>query len=176
MIFTLETFYTSNEWRKFRETFIAERLARDGELIDEETSEVIIDPSKVVLHHKIHLTEENVNNREISLNPKNIELVSEQTHTKIHDRFNCNGRKIYIAKKIEDVKIRYDLIDDFDLLKKAIGDISNSLINDNVWVLYNSIIDQIRTRRGKWTTAVVISNTTQIEYNRLKKLLGASDL
>ena len=176
MIFTLETFYTSNEWRKFRETFIAERLARDGELIDEETSEIIIDPSKVVLHHKIHLTEENVNNREISLNPKNIELVSEQTHIKIHDRFNCNGRKIYIAKKIEDVKIRYDLIDDFDLLKKAVGNADNSLINDNIWVLYNSIIDQIRTRRGKWTTAVVISNTTQIEYNRLKKLLGASDL
>lgn len=176
MIFTLETFYTSNEWRKFRETFIAERLARDGELIDEETSEAIIDPSRAVLHHRIHLTEENVNNREISLNPKNIELVSEQTHIKIHDRFNCNGRKIYIAKRAEDVKIKYDLIDDFDLLKKAVGDADNSLINDNVWVLYNSIIDQIRTRRGKWTTAVVISNTTQIEYNRLKKLLGASDL
>lgn len=176
MLYSLDTFYTSNDWRKFREVFLSERLARDGEFIDEETGERIIDKSKAILHHKIHLTEENVNDVNISLNPQNIELVSERTHEILHNKLNCNGRKVYIAKNIHDVKIQYDLIIDFSRIKRAIGDWNDQKINSNVWAIYNSLIDQVKTRRGQWTTAIVISSTTAIEYNRIKKLLGAEEI
>lgn len=175
-IYTLDNFYRSRDWREFRETFLAQRLARDGEYIDDETGEIILDRSKAVLHHKIHLTNENVNNPNISLNPENIELVSDQTHLKLHDRFNCLGRKIYITDCIDKVKISYDLLVDYNRLKKAIGDFDSIKTIVNAWVLYNSLIEQIRTRRGKWSTAIVISSTTKIEYNRIKKLLMAEEI
>ena len=72
----LTDFYQSDEWRKFREVVIMERLDKDGNTIDERTGKPITRAYDIILHHKIELTEENVHDAIIALNPDNIMIVS----------------------------------------------------------------------------------------------------
>ena len=173
MAYSLATFYQSQIWQKFRDTFIADKLQAEGELIDEETGKPILKKSLAILHHKIHLTEDNVNDFNISLNPENIELVSLETHNKIHNKFNCsNARKIYISKNA-DSKIQCDLRVDFDSINKVLG--GSPLTWQNAWKLYYSLIDDIYYNYGKWKTALVVCRK-DIEYKKLKEKLQAEEI
>lgn len=179
MNYTLESFYHSKEWGKFRELIIAEKLAKYGELIDEETGDVILNKGDAVLHHKIFLTSQNVNDPSVSLNPQNIELVSFATHQLIHNKFGCRGREVHITrKKKEEIKEKslkaYDLQIDFETLKKALGGQENS--TSNTWAIYYALIDQVYTRLGKWTKALIFAKGTKGEFERLKKKLGAEEV
>ena len=172
MIFTLENFYTSNDWQKFRKSYLAERIAKDGDLIDDVTKTPI--KAGATLHHIIYLTEENVNNREISLNPNNIQLVSPDTHARIHGWFNSNPKKIFIAKTSENINQYYDIIIEWDRIHSALG--TNDSTSQNTWRIYNDLIDQVRTRMGRWSVALVICKGGGIEFNRIKRLLGAEEI
>lgn len=176
MNYTLETFYHSKEWLKFRELYLANKLAEEGELKDEETGEVILEKGKAILHHKNPLTFQNVNDPNISLNPNNIELVSFDSHQKIHNKFGCLGRVVYITqKKAEEVKLKsFDLVVDFETLKKTLGGRENTTAN--AWATYYNLIDQIKTRLGKWTRALVFCKAGKVEFERLKKNLGAEEI
>ena len=82
----LFSFYRSREWEKFRQMVIAERVHDDGFVYDEVTEQPITKAYDIILHHKIELTEENVNDYDISLNPQNIMIVSHKTHNYIHNK------------------------------------------------------------------------------------------
>ena len=56
-MFTLFTFYRSDEWQRFRDTIIAERTQEDGYIYDEVTVKPILKDYDLILHHKIELTE-----------------------------------------------------------------------------------------------------------------------
>ena len=94
---TLAEFYTSREWRAFREQLIHERTNKaDGILYDEHSGEPLIKRYDIIAHHKIELTIYNVNDYSISLNPDNIMLVSMKSHNEIHARFGyMQGKKVY---------------------------------------------------------------------------------
>ena len=81
---TLSNFYRSDAWRKFREVIINERTRPDGFIYDEETGKPIVHPYDIILHHKEFLTDENVNDAAVTLNPDLIEVVSHRTHNRIH--------------------------------------------------------------------------------------------
>ena len=170
-MFSLDTFYKSVEWTKFRENFLLQKLAEDGDLIDEITKQPIYEKGDAVLHHKIFLTEENVNDLSISLNPKNIQLISAKTHNQIHDRFGIKAtRQIFITSAQPTEVNMFDLVVSIERIQRAIG--GNDKILQNVYRVYNSLLDSIFYKFGKWTTALIIHDKG-IEYERIKKRMGA---
>lgn len=173
MTFNLSNFYTSKSWQDFRKLYLAEKIKEDGELIDEETGKPILEKGKATLHHIIPLTEDNVNDVNISLNPKNIKLVSSETHSLIHQKFTNNLKKIYITKEEKNLNIKFDLVVSFEKLKLALGNSEN--IKFNIWKVYYNLIDQLFTCYGQWTTALVVC-IDDLEYKRLKKRLGAEEV
>lgn len=73
-------FYQSKAWRKCRAGYIAERRAIDGGLC-ERCRQV---PGYIV-HHKVWLTPQNINNPDISLCHDNLEYVCLDCHNRIEN-------------------------------------------------------------------------------------------
>ena len=72
-------FYKSRKWKHCRESFIAERMAIDGGLCQHCRTA----PGYIV-HHKIHITPQNINNPDITLNWGYLEYVCRECHNKEH--------------------------------------------------------------------------------------------
>ena len=162
---TLSQFYRSKDWAKFREVFLSERIARDGELIDDVTGKPIVFKYDAILHHVKPLTESNVNDATIALNPDNIKLVSHATHNAIHERFGAFTRHIYIvwgspcAGKTTYVlnnALEHDLIVDIDLIYNAINKSRSNRLYPEVMRIYRTLIDMVKTRSGQWINAWVV--------------------
>ena len=96
-MFTLYSFYRSKEWEKFRNLVINERRDKHGDIIDEITKKPIINKYDIILHHKIELTELNVNDFNISLNPANVMVISFKTHNMLHKRFEGFKQEVYLV-------------------------------------------------------------------------------
>ena len=123
----------------------------------------------------------------ISLNPDNILLVCFDCHNVIHKRFGHQsfGRSVYIvygppmAGKQDLVQQRVqrgDIVIDMDRLYHAVSmlpsyDKPDSLLS-NVRGIHNLLLDNIKTRFGKWNNAWIIGGY-QDKYKREKL---ASDL
>lgn len=73
----IERFYKSNEWKIARTMKIASVGGRCEKCGDVGTE----------VHHIIHLTPENVDNPEISINQDNLLLLCKECHNKEHERF-----------------------------------------------------------------------------------------
>ena len=94
---SLSAFYNSQIWRATRARLIEERRNKDdGVLYCEYSGAPLINSFDIVIHHKIPLTMQNVNDYAISLNPENLQIVSQRAHNEIHSRFGYgNDRKVY---------------------------------------------------------------------------------
>lgn len=167
---TLSAFYTSKEWADFRQVIIAERADADGFVYDEITGKRIVKAYDIILHHKIPLTLDNVNDANISLNPDNIQIVSFKTHNEIHERFGTWTRHIYLvygcplSGKSTFVKDRagiHDLIVDIDSIYACISNnplyTKSNRLYDNVRAVQDALLDSIKYKRGKWINAFIIS-------------------
>lgn len=181
MAFTgLHDFYTSTEWRTFRRTFISERLARDGEIIDEYTGKPILQDYDIVLHHKEHLTESNVFDYNVSLNPENIMIVSHISHNRIHEKFTNPFKRVYIifgspssgkSTYVDSIAEENDLIVDIDRIYSAISNNRSMKVYPIVMKMWNELIDTVSTRSGQWKNAyVVVANCRNVE--RLYRQIG----
>ena len=74
-----KTFYNSKEWQSTRDLYIKSV----GGLCEDCLAKGIYKPGKVV-HHIVHLSEGNIDNPEIALNPKNLRLVCQDCHAEEH--------------------------------------------------------------------------------------------
>lgn len=79
-------FYKSDKWLKCRNDYIkrvkvCERCAKEG-----------IDKPGYIVHHKIHLNPNNINNPEITLNHENLEYLCLDCHNN-HHKFNREKKK-----------------------------------------------------------------------------------
>lgn len=190
-MYSLSTFYKSKEWEQFREYVIHKRTADDGFIYDEVTGKPILKKYDIILHHKIVLTEQNVNDASISLNEDNIMIVSHKTHNMIHERFGYQGtRHIYLVygspcsgktTYVEDAAGKDDLILDVDKLYQAISinpsHIKSKCLSSNVFQIRDLILDMIKTRNGKWKNAYVVGGYPyQNERERLINSLGAEEI
>ena len=72
----LSDFYSSPAWKKFSES-----IRRQRHYVCEKCGQ----PGNVV-HHRIPLTERNVNDPTISLNPGNMQLLCRECHERHHNR------------------------------------------------------------------------------------------
>lgn len=172
----LKSFYSSESWQQFRTAIIAERGP-----VCQKCKKVIANSFDCILHHTKELSPENVIDYNISLNPENILIVCHDCHDKVHIRFGyqpehkvyiifgspLSGKKSYVRENMH----RGDLIVDMDRLYSAVSLLSVYDKPDNLFGnvigIHNLLIDNIKTRHGKWNNAWVIGGF-QDKYKREK--------
>ena len=72
-------FYQGRLWERCKNSYIAERRAVDGGMC-----EICHERPGVIVHHKVHLTPDNINNPDISLGFSNLQFVCHACHDNIH--------------------------------------------------------------------------------------------
>ena len=184
-------FYTSLEWRRFREMLMHERVNSDGMIICAECGKPILKPYDCIAHHIIEITLQNLNDVSIILNPDNISLVHMRCHNDIHNRFGgriktyqrkvyyvygapCSGKSTFVRENMQ----KGDIVLDIDRLWSALSGqpeyIKPSEIKAVVFNARNAIIDCIKTRAGNWQQAFVIEGGALLgERMRRIETLGA---
>ena len=187
MAWTLDTFYRSREWEAFREVVIAERVREDGLIYDEVTGEPILRKYDVILHHKRHLTEENVNDRSISLNPENIQVVSHRTHNRLHEKLGYSRKEVFLVygpplagktTYTKSVALPGDLIVDLDNVWECISGqpryIKPARLKSIAFGVRDYLMDSLRVRNGKWQTAYIVGGyPLSSERERILTTYGA---
>lgn len=191
----LQMFYRSKAWERFVKRLRIERTNADGFLICEHCGQPIVKAYDCIGHHIEELTDDNVDDVTISLNPANIQLVHFKCHNEIHKRFGYAERRqqnVYIIygapcsgkrEFVRGVSDSDDLILDIDRLWAAIrsdsctnGEKPNA-IKTNVFALRDYMIDMIRVRRGRWNNAYIIGGyPLQGERERLADNVGADKI
>ncbi|MBT2735146.1 HNH endonuclease [Bacillus sp. ISL-7] len=179
----LKSFYASEKWINFRLGLINERgtkCSRCGERIAKSRD--------LIGHHKIELTPENVHDYTISLNPDQVDLVCFDCHNKDHNRFGYKATKqVYLVygppmsgkiSYVRDNISRGDIVVDMDRLYEAITMLPSydkpDQLFSNVIGIHNQLIDNIKTRYGKWTNAWVIGGyADKYKREKLANDLGA---
>ena len=188
MFTSLSQFYSSDKWRRLRETLIAERTsAADGILYCQHSGKPLLHSYDIVAHHIKPLTMQNVNDYSISLNPDNILLVSQQAHNEIHARFGyCTQRKVYIVHGapcsgktsfVNSIKGNSDLVVDIDNLWEAVTGkryYKPNALKANVFAMRDALLDTVKTRAGNWERCYVLSASPhKREIDRMRENLGA---
>lgn len=80
-----DKFYKTSAWRECRNSYAASR----GHLCERCLSRGVLSMGEIV-HHKIELTPENIDDPEITLSWNNLELLCRFCHAEVHDqRKNC---------------------------------------------------------------------------------------
>ena len=192
-MFRLDTFYQSKEWLAFRQEIINARTHEDGFVYDEITNKPILRAYDLILHHKIELTDENVNDFNISLNPENVQIVSHKTHNMIHDRFNNYGywrRNVFIVygaplsgktSYVHEVKNAGDLVLDMDSIWECISGCRRyfkpSALKEDAFAVRDCLLDCVRYRRGHWLNAYIIGGYPLVtERDRMTRELAAREI
>lgn len=189
-MFTLDTFYQSKEWRAFRDLIIMQRMTPEGFVIDEITGKPILKAFDIILHHKEFLTEDNVNDASISLNPDNIQIVSHRTHNYIHNKLGYKRREVYLvygspcsgkSSYINSVMEPGDLLLDVDKIRQAITNKSDHILvpklNPIIFGVRDYLFESIRLKRGYWNNAYIVGGFPLIsERERLCKKYGAREI
>lgn len=157
----LKAFYSSKVWRDLTYKLKVERGGKS-----ERSGDRPLHFSGLIGHHKIALTEQNVDIAEIALNPDNIEIITFAEHNAEHRRFGTKSN-VYIIygspfagkrQMVKDMMQQGDIVLDIDSLWQAVtyGDDKPNGIKYNVFKLRDCLLDQIKTRYGKWVDAYVI--------------------
>ena len=192
-MYSLDTFYRCKDWIKFRDVVIAERLTAEGMTLCEHCGKPILKAYDIILHHVQELTEENVNDVSVSLNPANIMLVHHRCHNKIHHKLStCHNvtRKVYLvygsplsgkSTYVESIKVEGDLILDMDSIWQCISGCERYTkpkeLTSIAFGVRDQILQSIKYRQGRWHTAYVIGGYPLIsERERLCKELGAEEV
>lgn len=177
----LHAFYTSKSWRDLSYRL---KIERGGKC--ERTGEIFADMSQLIGHHKIPLTEDNVNNPHIALNPDNIEIISFAEHNKEHHRFG-NAKKVYIiwgsplsgkTTLVRELMSYGDFVIDMDALWQAVSFqpeyVKPNNLRFNIFKLRDELYDQVKTRYGQFYNAYIIAGLPdKYERERLAQSLGA---
>ena len=183
-------FYRSREWEEFRRVIIEERTGADGFVRDEVTGQPIVKQYDIILHHKTELTEENVLDYDISLNPENIMIVSARTHNALHNRFGQQVREVYIiygpplggkTSYVQDAKGAGDLVIDMDNIWQCVTGAErytrDKRLNAVVFAIRDRLLEAVKYRLGKWNNAWIIGGYPNgAERERLAKELGAREV
>lgn len=186
----LEDFYRSDEWRQFREIVIAERLSPEGFTIDERTGKPIVRAYDIILHHKIELTEENVHDVNIALNPDNIMIVSHKSHNYIHNKLGHKARQVFLVwgaplsgktSYVKDVMNEGDLIIDIDSIWESVSGcpryVKPPKLIQNVFAIRDLEMDMIKYKLGGWSSAYIVGGYPLVsERERLIKMYGAREV
>jgi hypothetical protein len=189
-MFTLDAFYKSHEWQKLLAVLKLERVDDDGNLICWHCGKPIVRKYDAIGHHTIFLTEENVNDASISLNPELIQFVHHRCHNIIHNKFGYKRKEIFlvygpplsgkhewVANQLTDG----ELVINIDDLWMAVSGLPRyqkpGRLNAVVFQQHRDLMDAVRTRLGKWNTAYIVGGYPLIsERERICKDYGAREI
>lgn len=166
---SLAQFYNSDVWRALRLQLMNER-AVNGVLYDEWNGQPLTKSYDVIAHHIQPVTLSNVNDFSISLNPKNIMLVSHRSHNEIHARYGfSNLKKVYYiygapcsgkTSFVQNVKGNSDFIIDIDLIWQCVtgGELYEKpdALKGVVFAVRDSMLEKAKTRAGNWERCYII--------------------
>ena len=184
----LESFYNSKEWRSILKVIKNKRTDSNGNIICEHCGKPIVKAYDIIGHHKIELTEYNINDVNITLNEDNIMLVHLRCHNDIHHRLDRNHRNIYIVygapmsgkhTYVNTIKQVGDLIIDIDSIWHCISgcDVKPNKLKQIVFNVRDCLIDSVKYRLGYWNNAYIIGGyPLRSERERLVKTLGAKEI
>lgn len=186
-MYTLSSFYKSKEWTKLLEVIKLERTNYNGDIICEYCGKPIVKKYDCIGHHVDELTEANVNDYRISLNPNKIMLIHHKCHNKIHQRFEGFKQKVYLVYGspcsgkttwVRDVAYDDDLIIDMDSIWESICKADRyhkpNRLKANAFGVRDTLIDMVKCRRGMWRNAYVIGGyPLASDRERLAGLLSA---
>ena len=74
-------FYKSNTWKECRSSFVSYKRG-----LCEKCLEKGIYSAGVIVHHKVHITPNNINDPNVTLNFDNLELLCRNCHAEAHSR------------------------------------------------------------------------------------------
>ena len=185
-------FYQSKAWVNLMRVLRLERVSADGVLYCEHCGGPITRAYDCIGHHVIELNDRNVDDAGIALNPDNIMLVHHRCHNKIHNKlaYGESVRRVYLvygspcagkSSFVRDNMDAGDLVVDVDSIWQCISGcdryVKPGRLNSNVFVLRDTLIEQVRYRTGKWLNAWVIGGYPLTgERERLVKSLGAREI
>ena len=189
-MYTLEDFYRSREWSKLLYNLRNERTDADGNVICSYCNKPILKKYDCIGHHKIELTNENVNDYNISLNKNNIELVHHRCHNYIHHKLEYRIRKIYLvygaplsgkSSFVKDNMIKGDLVIDIDNIWECISGqpryIKPFPIKPFVFQIRDLLIEGVKHRLGRWKTAYIVGGyPLKSERELICKKIGAEEI
>lgn len=187
----VSNFYTSDAWRGLVQGLRLERLNERGELLCEYCHKPIVHKYDCIGHHSIPLTEQNVDDANISLNPDLIQLVHHRCHNKIHDRLGLSyTRQVYLVYGsplsgkttwVRDSMTPGDLVVDMDSIWQCVSGMDRyskpNRLKQNVFAVRDCLLDMVRVRRGNWLNAYIIGGyPLSSERLRLVRTLGAREV
>ena len=189
-MFTLDNFYKSKQWESLIERINIERVNEEGQLICEHCGKPITRKYDCIGHHVIELTDGNVNDYAVSLNPENIKLIHFRCHNLIHKRFEgfsqsvylvygspCAGKSTWVNEVADDDDLILDMDAIWECICKADRYHKPNRLKANAFGVRDCMIDQIKTRTGKWRNAFVIGGyPLASDRERLCELLRAKPI
>ena len=194
---TTQQFYKSKQWEVFRQVVIEQRTDADGYVHCAICGKPILKKYDLVIHHKQELSEANVADAMVSLNPDNVECVHFKCHNKLHDRWQGGNNGWKPAKKqvyivygapcagkstwVQENATPEDLIVDMDSIWQMISCNSRydkpAALKSVVFQIRDSLYDIIKYRNGKWQNAYIITGgAMKGDRDRLQQRLGADEI
>lgn len=187
---SLNTFYQSKEWVNLMQVIRAERINDEGFVICEYCGKPIVKKYDCIGHHKVHLTEENVNDVTISLNPDNVALVHARCHNRIHEKLGYSRKEIFLvygaplagkSSYVKSTALAGDLIIDMDSIWECISGqpryVKPGKLRAVAFGVRDYLMDCLRVRNGKWQNAYIIGGFPLIsERERIVKQYGAREV
>lgn len=189
-MFTLDNFYQSKTWIKFVNALKIERQDEQGRIICAYCGRPIVKKYDCIGHHIQELTEENVNDATVSLNPENVQLIHFACHNKIHKRWDGFRQQVFLVygspcsgktSWVESVANDDDLILDVDRIWDAVCKVGQQgkpgRLKANVFGIRDCIIEQVRLRKGTWRNAYIIGGyPLRSDRDRLCDMLRAEPI
>ena len=196
---TKEQFYKSKQWEAFRKVIIEQRTDQNGYVHCCECGKPIINKYDLIIHHKQELSEANVNDAMISLNPDNVECICFRCHNKVHERFGYHKegqsnykpvpKRVYIvygspcagkSTFVNEVATEDDLIVDLDSIWQMISVnpryTKPTALKVPVFEIRDKLYDIIKYRSGKWHNAYIITGgAMKGDRDRLKQRVSADE-
>ena len=186
----LHDFYRSREWENFTKLVRLDRLNTEGVNICEHCGKPIVKAYDCICHHIEELTEDNVNDAYIALNPANIMLVHHRCHNRIHRKLCIDERKVYLvygsplsgkSEFVKDNAEQGDLIIDMDSIWQCVSGCDRYVkpprLRSNVFIIRDTLLDMVRMRTGKWQSAYIIGGYPLAgERERLCKSMTAREV
>lgn len=189
-MYTLDDFYHCKPWRNLLDQIKIERANEEGQIICEYCNKPIVKKYDIIGHHKEELTEENVNDFNISLNPENVALVHAACHNRIHHKLGYKRRQIYLVygpplagktSYVKEVMDEGDLVIDLDNIWQAISGcdryIKPNRLKAVVFSVRDTLLDAAKYKLGRWNNCYIIGGYPLIsERERLIKEFGAREI
>ena len=180
---TTTQFYNGIDWANCKAQVTQERL-RDGALYCEHCGELILksfNPNEknnkgaVVYHHKKYLTNQNVNDASIAINPNNIAILHWQCHNIVHSRFTgqntqpekkvylitgapCSGKTTFARERMQAGDLIVDVDDIWQQLSGQPRYTKPNSIKPLVFATRKAQEDLVVMQAGTWRNAFIIKS------------------